>query len=116
MNEVFAGNLLAGLPDTLQDEVSSILVSNSGIRIERIVSHGQASPDGMWYDQQHYEWVLLVSGGAAIFFEGETSANVLKPGDYLLIPPHCRHRVAWTDPLQHTVWLAVHFGFELTPG
>ena len=26
------------------------------------------------------------------------AANALRPGDYLLIPAHCRHRVEWTDP------------------
>jgi cupin 2 domain-containing protein len=30
------------------------------------------------------------------------------PGDWLEIPARCRHRVAWTDPNQETVWLAVH--------
>ena len=31
------------------------------------------------------------------------------PGDYVHIPAHRRHRVAWTDPAQATVWLAVHY-------
>ena len=33
----------------------------------------------------------------------------LKPGDYVHIPAHARHRVAWTDAAQPTVWLAVHY-------
>jgi cupin 2 domain-containing protein len=26
------------------------------------------------------------------------------------IPPHARHRVAWTDSQEPTVWLALHHG------
>jgi cupin 2 domain-containing protein len=33
----------------------------------------------------------------------------MKPGDYLDIPAHRRHRVEWTDPAQPTVWLAIHY-------
>jgi cupin 2 domain-containing protein len=43
-------------------------------------------------------------------FEGESQPRELKPGDYLLIPAHCRHRVAWTSSDEPSVWLAVHFG------
>ena len=47
--------------------------------------------------------------GRGVVLEGETEVRVLRPGDYLLIPAHCRHRVEWTDPEQKTVWLALHF-------
>ena len=30
------------------------------------------------------------------------------PGDWVILPAHCRHRVAWTDPVRETLWLAVH--------
>lgn len=36
----------------------------------------------------------------------------MHPGDWAVLPAHCRHRVAWTAPDRETVWLAVH----LPPG
>src|SRR5215469_4297222 len=103
------GNLLAALPGSLEAEQITTLVANENLRIERIVSTGQASPEGLWYDQEWTEWVLLVAGSAGLLFEGEAEPRVLRPGDYLLIPAHRRHRVAWTDVGHPTVWLAVHF-------
>jgi cupin 2 domain-containing protein len=103
------GNLLASLPARLDAEQIIALVANENLRIERIVSTGQASPRGFWYDQPWAEWVLVLAGAAGLVFEGEAEPRVLRPGDYLLIPAHRRHRVAWTDPEQPTVWLAVHY-------
>jgi len=103
------GNLLASLPRRLDAEQMIVLVENENLRIERIVSTGQASPPGFWYDQPWAEWVLVLAGSAGLVFEGEAEPRVLRPGDYLLIPAHRRHRVAWTDPEQPTVWLAVHY-------
>lgn len=103
------GNLFADLPDALADEEITALLSAPGVRIERIVSTGQASPPGFWYDQAWAEWVLLLTGAARLSFENETEARLLRPGDHLLIPAHARHRVDWTDPDRPTVWLAVHF-------
>ena len=103
------GNLLASLPRRLDAEQIVTLVANENLRIERIVSTGQASPPGFWYDQPWAEWVLVLAGAAGLVFEGEAEPRVLRPGDYLLIPAHRRHRVAWTDTEQPTVWLAVHY-------
>jgi cupin 2 domain-containing protein len=104
-----AGNLLAALPRKLDAEQTTALVDSESVRIKRVVSTGQASPPGFWYDQDRSEWVLLVAGSAGLLFEGEAAPRVLRPGDYLLIPAHRRHRVAWTDAEHPTVWLAVHF-------
>lgn len=79
------------------------------MRIERIVSTGQASPQGFWYDQPHGEWVILLSGAAHLQLQGEAEPRRLQPGDWLDLPPHCRHRITWTDPAQTSVWLAVHY-------
>ncbi len=38
--------LLADLPLRADDEIVSVLVSDAGLRVERIVSTGQASPPG----------------------------------------------------------------------
>jgi cupin 2 domain-containing protein len=103
------GNLLTALPRRVEAEQTTELVATENLRIERIVSSGQGSPPGFWYDQPRAEWVLLVTGSAGLLFEGEAEPRVLQPGDYLLIPAHRRHRVAWTDVEHPTVWLAVHF-------
>jgi cupin 2 domain-containing protein len=85
------------------------LIVGAGIKVERIVSTGQASPPSFWYDQSWAEWVLLLSGEAGLLLEGETAPRHLKTGDYLLIPAHRRHRVEWTDANSPTIWLAIHF-------
>jgi len=106
------GSLLAEIPVRSAEEVITELVSRPGVRIERIVSTGQASPPDFWYDQTWAEWVLVVSGSASVQFADEIAPRHMGAGDFLLIPPHRRHRVAWTDPNQPTVWLAVHFNDE----
>ena len=89
-------------------EQFATLASGPHVRIERIVSRGHASPPDFWYDQDDAEWVILLQGSAAIQFEGDAAPRVLKRGDYVSIPAHARHRVAWTDRDEPTVWLAVH--------
>jgi len=104
------GNLFAALPrQALPEEIVLQLAATSDLRIERIVSTGQASPVDYWYDQERNEWVMLLRGAARLRFEGEAEARALAPGDYVNIPAHCRHRVEWTDPDQVSVWLAVHY-------
>jgi cupin 2 domain-containing protein len=107
--ELSAGSLLAHLPLGPQaNERVETLLDRADLRIERIISAGQATPEGEWYDQAADEWVLLVSGRARLKIEGERAERELGPGDYLHLPARCRHRVAWTDPDQPTVWLAIH--------
>ncbi len=106
---IVIGNLLTDLPEATLAEVFQPIVERDGVRIERIVSHGQATPEGEWYDQEWDEWVLLLSGQAQILIEGETHPRVLKIGDHLLLTAHCRHRVEWTAPDTPTLWLAVHW-------
>ena len=99
-------NLFAGIPADLPRELTDCLHSAAGVRIERIVSRGQVSPPGFWYDQDQDEWVVVLQGAARLRFEGEDPWQ-MGPGDHALIPAHRRHRVEWTDPEQTTVWLAV---------
>jgi cupin 2 domain-containing protein len=103
-----SGNLFANLPTSLPEEEIATLLTLPGARVERIVSTGQASPEGFWYDQDWTEWVVVLSGSAALVMEGEDSPRVLCPGDYVEIPPHVRHRVEWTEAGAPTVWLAIH--------
>jgi cupin 2 domain-containing protein len=102
-------NLFAGIPEELSEELFQEILQAPHFRLERIVSRGQASPPGFWYDEPTHEWVVLLSGRAALRFAERDGLEVLKPGDYLLIPAHCRHRVEWTDPEEETVWLALHY-------
>ena len=102
-------NLLDPLPDARAAEIVEPLLAQQGVRIERIVSHGQASPPGFWYDQADGEWVVLLAGAARLRFADEAEARSLRPGDCLDIAPHRRHRVDWTDPEAPTVWLAVFY-------
>ncbi|KMO10497.1 cupin domain-containing protein [Methylobacterium platani] len=97
------------MPATAEaDERIDILMQAPQARIERIVSTGQASPPGFWYDQPWDEWVVLLAGCAGLRLDGETESRRLGPGDHLTIPAHRRHRVEWTSPDRATVWLAVH--------
>ena len=101
-------NLFADIPREMSEELVGELLRTDSFRIERIVSRGQASPPGFWYDQETDEWVLLVKGSATLGFADGRSI-FLAPGDHLLIPRHVRHRVERTDPEGDTVWLAVLF-------
>ena len=101
-------NLYADLPDRLAEEDISTLLETGPCRLERIVSTGQATPPGQWYDQAKAEWVVLLQGSAGLLIEGESAPRRLGPGDWLLLPAHRRHRVEWTDPDRPTVWLALH--------
>lgn len=103
------GNLFDGAGSDAHEEITDLLASGNGVRIERIVSSGQASAPGFWYDQAWTEWVLLLSGSSGLLIEGEDSPRALKAGDYIELPAHMRHRVEWTDASQPTVWLAIHF-------
>jgi len=102
------GNLFTNIAAQAAQEEIAVLADKAGARIERIVSTGQASPTGFWYDQASTEWVVLLAGKAALRFESEPAPRLLGPGDWLEIPAHARHRVEWTDAERPTVWLAVY--------
>lgn len=102
-------NIFDDLPEDAAEERFSDLLKRPGVRIERIVSTGQASPPGFWYDQPHDEWVLLLAGAAGLAIEGEPERR-LEPGDHVFLPARRRHRVTFTAPDAATVWLAVHLG------
>ena len=107
---VKAGRLGTRLPDTPQaEELFDVLLETRGLRVERIVSTGQVTPEGEWYDQVWDEFVLLVSGAARLLIEGEGEDRNLAAGDWLLLPARCRHRVTWTQESPPTVWLAIHY-------
>jgi cupin 2 domain-containing protein len=103
------GNLFNGIPTAaLPRELLDVLWQTPNLRVERIVSRGHTTPAGEWYDQDGDEWVVLLTGSARLRIEGRDEALEMRPGDYILLPAHLRHRVEWTDPEQETVWLAIH--------
>lgn len=102
-------HILSRLDAGATAEQVRLLWETAGFRLERIASPaGHSSAGGQWYDQPRDEWVLVVQGRAGLAFEGGERLVVLNPGDHLFIPAHRRHRLAWTDPLGTTVWLALH--------
>lgn len=101
-------NLFENLPVTTTDEEFTELVSRPGARIERIVSNGHSTPVSTPFDQDHDEWVLLLSGSAGLWVDCDGERD-LRPGDHVLIPARRLHRVTRTAENEPTVWLAVHF-------
>lgn len=100
-------NLLSDIPDRLARELFDTLAESGHVKIERIISKGHTTPDSHWYDQEQNEFVVIIKGEAVIEFE--SSSSHLHAGDFMIIPAHCRHKVAWTPPDTETIWLAVHY-------
>jgi cupin 2 domain-containing protein len=105
---VLAGNLLEQLPRALQESLETV-TSRGEVRFERIVSTGQASPTDFWYDQNENEFVVLLAGAATLRIEGEECVLEMRPGSFVEIPAHRRHRVECTQTDPPTIWLAVFF-------
>ena len=101
------GNLFEGIPAHLPVELTETLLQAEHVRVERIVSHGHASPPDFWYDQEQHELVFVLQGSARLRLENELVE--LGVGDWLNIPAHQRHRVEWTAPDQPTIWLAIFY-------
>ncbi len=101
-------NIFGSIPNVLDIELIEQLAQSQHARIERIVSKGHRSPATGWYDQEQNEWVMLLKGTAILSFDDDSSIT-LNPGDYINIPAHKKHKVAWTDPDTETIWLAVHY-------
>ena len=91
---------------TGETEIFRTLLDLPGIRLQQIVSNGQASAAGFWYDQKQPEWVMLVRGTALLRFDPGGDVR-LKAGDFLTIPANSRHRVESVS--SDAVWLALHF-------
>jgi cupin 2 domain-containing protein len=101
-------NIFENIPEKLPEEIFETIISTPHVSIERVISNGHSSPQDFWYDQDRNEWVIVLKGQARLKFFKEESVE-LRPGDYIHIPAHCKHRVEWTDPNEATIWLAVHY-------
>ncbi len=106
METITKSNIYANIPASARDEITEILAQSKSVRIERIISTGQTSPEGFFYDQEENEFVIVLKGKAVISFEDGTSTE-LSEGDFFNIPAHLKHRVDFTS--NPTVWLAVFF-------
>ncbi|MCM2372957.1 cupin domain-containing protein [Aporhodopirellula aestuarii] len=109
MDELFRDNLLSAIVNSADEETVQTIQHGHGVRIERIVSTGQSSPPGFWYDQDEHEWVALISGEAKLRFEDDDTILHLRSGDHVMINAHRRHRVEWTATETLTVWIAVFY-------
>jgi len=105
MLPVIKQNLLEQIPSQLSEELFTTLIEKPGMKLERIVSDGHASPKNFWYDQPQNEWILLLSG-SAVLRVGKKKVE-LKTGDCLLLPAHQKHRIESTSKTEKTVWLAL---------
>jgi cupin 2 domain-containing protein len=99
---------LFDLPNPLPNqEQFDDLIPDQGVKIERIISTGQTTPNGEWYDQDRDEWVILLQGQATLEYESGPPQS-LQSGDHILIPAHKKHRVTHTSTDPPCIWLAVH--------
>ena len=105
-NEV--GNIFR-LPNRLPSaELFEKLLDDDRILIERVVSTGQATPAGEWYDQERDEWLIVLQGEGELMYE-DGSRIKLTTGDYLFIPAHHKHRVEYTSSKPPCIWLTIFF-------
>ena len=83
------------------------IFKNETIKIEKIVSNGQISPENFWYEQEKSEFILLLEGFAILEFENREVE--LKKGDCLNIEAMEKHRVKFTSLNEPTIWFAVFY-------
>ena len=83
------------------------IFKNETIKIEKIVSNGQTSPENFWYEQEKSEFILLLEGFAILEFENREVE--LKKGDCLNIKAKQKHRVKFTSLNEPTIWFAVFY-------
>ncbi|WP_057832491.1 cupin domain-containing protein [Colwellia sp. TT2012] len=101
-------NIFSNIPAELANEIFEDILITKKLRIERIVSKGQTSPDTGWYDQSDNEWLIVLSGYGVIEYINGAKVT-LKQGDYLNIKAHEQHRVIATSSDEATVWLAIFY-------
>jgi len=102
------GNLFKNIPIITMDELFEDVIVTDFTRIQRIISRGQSSPEGFWYDQPENELVVVMQGKGLLEFDDGEKLE-LGVGDFVAIPAHRKHRVAWTDPETETIWLAIFY-------
>jgi len=102
------GNIF--LTDDIKDfkeELFFDLYKNEYTLIEKIISAGQATQEGIWLEENKDEFVLLLQGESVLIFEEGNEIKLTK-GDYLIIPAGKKHRVHYTSSEPKCIWLAIH--------
>ena len=89
------------------EEIFFEIFKNESIKVEKIVSNGQKSPENFWYEQEKSEFILLLEGFAILEFE-DKQVELVK-GDCLNIEAFQKHRVKFTSLDEPTVWFAVFY-------
>lgn len=101
-------NFFENIPNEFPEEIIEEILNTDNIRIERIISDGQTSPDEFWYEQKENEWLIILEGDAILEYQ-DSQEKKLKKGDYVYIPAMQKHRVKEISQTQKTIWLAVFF-------
>jgi len=101
------GNIYSKIPAIKDKEIFQTLLVNKQLKIERIVSQGQATEKGKWLKEARDEWVMVLKGAGKLRFRKGNRLIKLRAGDYVLIPANSPHRVEWTSLREKTIWLAV---------
>ena len=96
-------NLLS-IPNQSDSEIFETIFKNKNMRVERIISYGQSTPDDFWYDQDEDEFVVVLEGFAKILYD-INEIYELKKDESLLIPSHQKHKVIYTT--NPTIWLCI---------
>jgi cupin 2 domain-containing protein len=102
VTRVVSGRLRPSSDAPAAGEQSEELARLGGVVVEQILSGAIAAP--VDYDQDHDEWVVLLSGGATLDVEDESLE--LAAGDWVLLRAHVQHRLVETVP--GSTWLALH--------
>lgn len=102
-------NLLNQLPPDTGKEIFETLLQTESFVLERIVTRGQITPEGSWYDQSRPEWVFVLSGRAELVFESPDETIPMEAGDAVHIEANRRHRVSWVDEAEPVIWLCLHY-------
>jgi cupin 2 domain-containing protein len=90
-----------------KEEIFFEIFKNKTIKVEKIVSNGQKSPENFWYEQEKSEFILLLEGFAILEFENREVE--LKKGDCLNIEAYQKHKVKFTSLDEPTIWFAVFY-------
>ena len=100
-------NIFDEIPIDKNEEIFFEIFKNESIKVEKIVSNGQKSPENFWYEQEKSEFILLLEGFAILEFE-DKQVELVK-GDCLNIEAFQKHRVKFTSLDEPTVWFAVFY-------
>lgn len=101
-------NLFKNIPTDFENEIFETLARTPEVKIERILSCGQATPSGEWLDQDWHEWVILLKGCAGLRFDGESNVVELNPGDFVTIPARLSAHADGVDRQPANYCLAGH--------